>query len=140
MQFDQPLPAMPSEFESITEALVACVKACGGSKQVGHKLWPEKTIETAQRLLLACLNEDRAERLNPEQVVLLMQMGHAKGFHGVMGFMAATVGYSEPLPTDPRDELAQLMRESNELRKKQIATSERIERLMPHAGHIRSVA
>ena len=68
---------MPSEFESINEALIACVKACGGSKQVGNKLWPEKTIDAAQRHLLACLNEDKPERLSPEQLVLLMRMGHA---------------------------------------------------------------
>ncbi|MEY4417337.1 MAG: hypothetical protein RIQ53_4630 [Pseudomonadota bacterium] len=125
---------MPSNFESVNEALIACVKACGGSKQVGHKLWPEKTVDAAQRHLLACLNEDKPERLSPEQLTLLMRMGHEKGFHGVMEFFAADVGYSDPVPTDPRDELVELLKTSNELRERQIAVSTRIEKLMPHAA------
>lgn len=122
------------ELESINEALIACVKACGGSKQVGHKLWPEKTMEAAQRHLLACLNEDKPERLSPEQLVLLMRMGHERGFHGVMAYLADSVGYAAPEPTCPHDELAELLKESNELRRQLIAQSERIERLMPRAG------
>jgi hypothetical protein len=118
------------KFESINEALIACVKACGGSKQVGHKLWPEKTMEAAQRHLLACLNEDKPERLSPEQLVLLMRMGHGKGFHGVMEFLATDIGYSDPTPTDPRDELAELLRQSNELRSQLLASSQRMERLI----------
>lgn len=123
-----------TEFDSINEALIACVKACGGSKQVGHKLWPEKTVEAAQRHMLACLNEDKAERLSPEQLVLLMRLGHSKGFHGVMAFLACDVGYSEPTPTDPRDEVAELLRESNELRSQLIATSEKLHRLFEVNG------
>lgn len=123
-----------AEFDSINEALIACVKACGGSKQVGHKLWPEKTMEAAQRHLLACLNEDKPERLNPEQFALLMRMGHERGFHGVMEFLCESIGYAPPVPIDPRDELAELLRQSNELRTQLIAHSHRIEKLLPHAG------
>lgn len=125
---------MHPDFETINEALIACVKACGGSKQVGHKLWPEKTVDAAQRHLLACLNEDKPERLSPEQLTLLMRMGHERGFHGVMEFLCASIGYADPQPVDPRDELVDLLKQSNELRERQIAVSTRIERLMPHAA------
>jgi hypothetical protein len=125
---------MPDEFESINEVLIACVKACGGSKQVGAKLWPEKTVDAAQRHLLACLNEDKPERLSPDQLVLLMRMGHGKGFHEVMEFLAAHLGYSVPLPTDPRDEMAELLRQSNDLRTQLLASSERMERLLQSAA------
>lgn len=130
---------MAAEFESVNEALIACVKACGGSKKVGHKLWPEKTMEAAQRHLLACLDENKPERLNPEQFVLLMRMGHAIGFHNVMSFLAESLGYSEPTPTDPRDELAELLKETIALRKALAAQNDRIERLLPQAN-LRSVA
>jgi hypothetical protein len=130
---------MPSDFESVNEALIACVKACGGSKQVGHKLWPEKTVDAAQRHLLACLNDDKPERLSPEQLALLMRMGHGAGFHGVMQFLAESIGYSEPVPTDPRDELAELLKETITLRKQLAVQNERIERLLPQAN-LRSVA
>lgn len=130
---------MPSEFESINEALIACVKACGGSKQVGNKLWPEKTIDAAQRHLLACLNEDKPERLSPEQLVLLMRMGHAAGFHGVMVFLSMDLGYSEPQPTDPRDEIAELLKANLASRAQLAQQNDRIERLLQARG-LRSVA
>lgn len=127
-----------SEFESVNEALIASVKALGGSKQVGHKLWPEKTLESAQRHLLACLNEDKAERLSPEQLVLLMRMGREKGCHDVMRHLCAELGYAEPVPIEPKDELAELLRISNELRAQLLRSSERIERLVTPA--LRSAA
>lgn len=126
------------EFDTINEALISCVKACGGSKQVGLKLWPEKTMEAAQRHLLACLNEDKPERLSPEQLVLLMRMGRERGCHDVMKHVAETLGYAEPVPIDPRDELAELLRQSNELRAQLLRSSERIERLVTPA--LRSAA
>jgi len=48
-----------SESKTFNDALIECVKAAGGSKVVGAALFPEKPLDTAQRLLLACLNEDR---------------------------------------------------------------------------------
>jgi hypothetical protein len=130
---------MPGDFDNVNEALIACVRACGGSKQVGHKLWPEKTMEAAQRHLLACLNEDKPERLSPEQLVLLMRMGHAAGFHGVMGFLALDIGYAEPQPTDPRDEIAELLKANLASRQQLAQQNERIERLLQARG-LRSVA
>lgn len=127
------------EFESFNDALIACVKACGGSAQVGRKLWPEKTQDAAQRLLLDCLNEDRPARLAPDQVLLLLSMSRVKGFHAGMNYIAEHLGYAEPQPVDPKDELADLLRQSIELRRELIAKSDRIEKLMPHAG-LRSVA
>lgn len=121
------------EFETINEALISCVKALGGSKQVGHKLWPEKTMEAAQRHLLACLNEDKPERLSPEQLLLLMRMARERGCHDVLRFMCADLGYAEPVPIDPKDELTELMRQANELRMLLLKSNERIERMFtPH--------
>lgn len=129
-----------ADFETMNEALIGCVKSCGGSKHVANKLWPEKPIEAAQRHLLNCLNDDKPERLTPEQVVLLMRMGHEKGFHGVMEFICSNVGYAPPQPVDPRDELAELLKEHIELRKQLLARSERMERLLAQNQALRSVA
>lgn len=118
-----------TEFEDINGALIACVKACGGSKQVGCRLWPEKTVDAAQRHLLACLNEAKAERLCPEQLVLLMRMGREQGCHEVMRFIAAALGYAEPLPIEPKDEAAELQRRFIEASAQLARMAERIERL-----------
>lgn len=95
---------------SINEALVECIRSAGGSKQVGPQLWPEKTPEAAQRMLLDCLNEDRAARLNPDQFVMVLRMARAKGCHVGIHFLADELGYTHPEPIEPRDEAADLMR------------------------------
>lgn len=120
--------------ESINDVLVDCVKACGGSAKVGPKLWPEKPNAAAQRLLLDCLNEERPAKLSPEQVVFILKLAHSKGCHVGMEFLCSDIGYAAPVPTDPRDELVELLKTSNELREKQLAVSSRIEKLMPQAA------
>lgn len=103
----------------MTEALIACVDACKdpanpkskGSKIVGPLLWPEKTPDDAQRLLLDCLNDDRPAKLSPAQVLFVFRLARARGCHVGMQFMAAELGYAEPVPVDPRDEAAELQRQ-----------------------------
>lgn len=114
--------------ESINDALIACVKVCGGSKQVGPLLWPEKTPESAQRLLLDCLNEDRPAKLSPEHVLLVLRMARAKGYHGGIEYIAADLGYTDPSPIEPRDEVSELMRAFNESVAMQAALASRIEK------------
>jgi hypothetical protein len=98
-------------YESLNEALIDCVKAAGGSKQVGPLLWPEKAPDAAQRMLLDCMNEDRPAKLSPEQVLLVLRLARAKGHHSGMGFILGDLGYAPPVPIDPRDEAAELQRQ-----------------------------
>ena len=97
--------------DSINEALIDAVKALGGSKQVGPVLWPEKAPDAAQRLLLACLNDDRQERLSPEHVVFILRLARTKGHHGAFEFLASSLGYAPPVPIEPKDEIAELQRQ-----------------------------
>lgn len=98
-------------YESLNEALIDCVKAAGGSKVVGPLLWPEKTQDAAQRLLLDTLNEDRPAKLSPEQVLLVFRLARAKGHHDGVAFLLADLGYAPPVPVDARDEAAELQRQ-----------------------------
>lgn len=102
------LNALP---ESMNDALIECVKAAGGSKVVGAKLWPEKQVDAAQRHLLNCLQEGRAEHLKPEQVLFILRMARDAGHHTGMHFLAEALGYSQPEPISPRDEVAELQRQ-----------------------------
>jgi len=97
--------------ESLNAALVECVKACGGSKKVGPLIWPEKNIESAQRQLLDCLNDDRPAHLTPEQVMLILKLARQKSCHVGFSYMAEQLGYSEPVPMEPHDEYADLQRQ-----------------------------
>ena len=95
---------------SLTEVLIECVKAAGGSKVVGARLWPEKLVDHAQRALLDALNDDRPHHLRPEQVLLIAALARDAGCHAFMAYCAARLHYQAPVPREPRDEMADLQR------------------------------
>jgi hypothetical protein len=125
--------AAVTDHESIEDALIACVKACGGSKVVGVALWPAKGIEAAQRYLLSCLNADRAEKLSPAEVMYVMRMARDKGCHAGMQYTAATLSYSMPIPVEPKDEADDLRRQLLEMGKRLEAGFARLEKLEQRA-------
>ncbi len=115
---------------AINDALIACVKALGGSKAVGPLVWPEKTPDAAQRMLLDCLNEDRPQHLTPEQSLLIARLARARGCHEFMAALAAELGYAAPVPIASRDEVADLQRQFVALVRMQSSLVERMERLV----------
>jgi hypothetical protein len=121
--------------ESLSEALVECVRACGGSKQVGPLLWPEKTPDAAQRLLLDCLNDDRPAKLSPEQLLFVLRLARQRGFHGGINYIAGELGYGTPVPIEPRDEIADLQRQYIEASRNMVRMAERIDKLNTGAPH-----
>jgi hypothetical protein len=117
--------------EGLNQALIECVKAAGGSSNVGRKLFPEKSPESAQRALLDCLNEERPAKLSPEQVLLILRLARAKGFHDGIGFILADLGYAPTTPIEPKDEAAELGRQASELLAAAERITERLQRLQP---------
>ncbi|MGH6625164.1 MAG: hypothetical protein ACRECD_01230 [Burkholderiaceae bacterium] len=117
--------------ESLNDALIECVKAAGGSKLVGHKLFPEKLVDAAQRHLLNCLQEGRAEHLKPEQMLLICRLAREVGCHAGMAYMAHALGYAPPIPVEPRDEVAELQRQFVEATKQMAAMAARLQQLQP---------
>lgn len=115
-------------YESINEALIDCVKAAGGSKQVGPQLWPEKTPDAAQRALLDCLNEERPSKLSPDQVLLVLRLARAKGHHDGIAFVLGDLGYQPTQPIEPRDEAAELQRQFMDVMNKAETLVQRMER------------
>jgi hypothetical protein len=115
--------------DSINDALIACVKACGGSKEVGCKVFPEKAIDAAQRLLLDCLNEDRPQQLNPAQVLLIFRLARERGCHAGMQYLAEALSYAEPVPIEPKDEADELRRRLLEMGRVLQAGLARLEKL-----------
>lgn len=98
--------------ESVYEALKRLVDALGGAKVVGHRMRPEKPVLDARTWLLNCLNPDRLEKLDPEQVLLLLRWGHEAGYHEAMNFVCSESCYSTPSPLTPQDALADLQRKA----------------------------
>jgi hypothetical protein len=119
--------------EDINDALRAAVKACGGTKVVACRLWPEKTMNDAQSYLNDCLNSARPAKLSPEQTLLLLKWAREAGFHGALDYICSEAGYAQPVPIEPEDELTKLLREYLEGQKRggtlQAKIDERIAKL-----------
>lgn len=96
-------------------------------------------MDAAAKLLNDCINDGRAERLNPEQALLLARMGKEKNCHALMHYFAREAGYSDPMPVEPEDELAALLRGfGGDVDKLQRAAG-KIERLLATMNGIRRV-
>jgi hypothetical protein len=119
------------EFESINEALIACVKACGGSKTVGAVLWPDLAPDQAQRKLLNALDENRPENLKPSQVMLIFRLSRDKGFHDGIAYLLDGLHYSPTTPIQPKDQAAELMRQVIEGQKILASRLDRLAELQP---------
>lgn len=115
--------------ESINDALRDIVKHCGGVKRVSAEMRPDLTIDNAGRWLADCLNDDRREKLSPDQVVYLLKRGRAIGSHEAMAFIAMECGYSTPQPVEPEDERAALQRQYIEAAKSMARIADRIEQM-----------
>lgn len=96
----------PLFVETIYDALRAIVAQLGGPKTVGARLWPAKSVDDARNLLLNCLNHDRPEKLDPEQVILLLRLGREADFHVAKHWLDVETGYLPSSPADPGDEQA----------------------------------
>lgn len=96
---------------TLSEVLKQAVIRLGGSKHVGGLLWPEKQITQAARLLCNCLDDHRAEKLSPDQALLILKKANEAGYHDAMHSICDMLGYSKPTPIEPKDEKAQLQKD-----------------------------
>ena len=122
--------------DTLNNVLVECVKAAGGSKVVGSAIWPEIGADVAQRKLLNCLGDSNPAHLTPEQGLHIFRLARQRGCHAGMQFMARDLGYAEPVPTEPRDEAAELQRQYIEAARSMAKIAERIESL--HRPNLRA--
>ena len=124
MQADLPF------FESSMDALRAAVQALGGAKQVGARLWPDKSPDTAGRLLLDCLNASRAEKLDIEQVIFVLARAREAGCHGPMQWICGEAGYEARPVTKAEevDRVAAIVEQSSKTLAAAVATLERLQR------------
>ncbi len=118
-----------TQYEDELDAARDAVKALGGAKKVGTLFWPDKTTDNAARYLLDCLNNQRAERLTPSQVLMLMRMAREVGFHGLAEYFMAEAGYCRPVPTNPETEAAVLVHQMDAALDRIDGLARRMERL-----------
>lgn len=121
---------LPLIVESLNESIRYTVSMLGGPKKVGSRLWPGKDEEQARKYLDDCLNPERAAKLSPEEVLAIARWGREeRNSHLILGFLCADLGYAPPLPIDPQDERAELMRQYIESTRENKRIADRMERL-----------
>lgn len=95
-------------YENIEDALRDAVRALGGTKAVGGRLFPSLPIEQAASRVADCLNVDRRQHFAPSEVVWLLRQARISGHHETMAYLATVAGYEPPRPASDPEELAAL--------------------------------
>lgn len=104
--------AQPQLFhERFEDALSEVTGVCGGRKAFAATMWPNKSARDAHNRLDACLNHERPEKFDLDDLLYVLRAGRAAGCHSAMAFLARECGYGEPVPLEPEDERARLQRE-----------------------------
>jgi hypothetical protein len=120
---------MPLMVTDIFDALGDIVRALGGPKKVATQLKPDRPSDEGARWIKGCLNRERRERFDPEQMVWLLARGREVGCHGAIHYICEQAGYSKPAPVNPEDEKAKLQREVVEAARTLERSIDRLERL-----------
>lgn len=115
----------------IYDALGDLVRAVGGPKAVGQVLKPELPSDEAAGWVKNCLNRNRREKFDPEQIMWLLKKGREVGCHEPIGFVCAQSGYMAPDPVEAETELAKLLREY-------IQTGQRLAAIQPQIEELRA--
>lgn len=105
---------VPLFVEDLNEALRATINALGGYKSVGVELRPEKSAVDAGKWLADCLNTDKRDKLNPEQLAYIRRKARQANVHVMAAFEMQEAGYAPPVAIEPEDERAALMRQFTE--------------------------
>jgi hypothetical protein len=106
---------LKSDYADELAALAAQVHALGGNKLVGCQLWPDKTAESAQKLMSDCCNDSRSQRLSPSQLLMVMRLGREADVHILPEYLLAHSGYERPIPVTPEDEEKELLHSMSQL-------------------------
>lgn len=80
------------------------------SKEIGSILWPHKSPEDARDYLLNCLDRDRKEKLDIEQVLWIIRKANDAGCHIPMAFICDDTNYQRTTPIVPQQQVADLQK------------------------------
>lgn len=116
-------------FESDKAATKYAIQASGKSmKDVGHALWPNKTMERAQTDLLSALNENRAEQLSTdEHIFIAVYVGQFEWLH----YACHRAMHSRPSPVSPSEQAAELQQALFDTAGQMRALLDRVDALKP---------
>lgn len=118
-------------FDCPEDALRSAVQALGGAKQVGARLWPDKSPDNAGRLLLDCLNASRPEKLDLSQIIRVLSWAKESGTHAPMQWIASEIGYEARAvtKTEEMDRVTAVIESAAKTLAGGLATIERLQRV-----------
>jgi hypothetical protein len=119
----------PLFITDIHDALGDIVRAIGGPKAVGLAMRPERPADEAAGWVKDCLNRNRREKFDPEQILWLLKRGREIGCHEPIKWICGQAGYSAPEPIEEETELAKLLRGYIELGARLATMQPKIEEL-----------
>jgi hypothetical protein len=97
--------------DTVFDALGAAVQAAGGAKRVAGRLWPALDSTSATARLRGSLNPDHAQKLDLDEIVMVLRLGKEAGDNSVMEFLARDLGYEiKPLAPAEAKKRAKRMR------------------------------
>jgi uncharacterized protein YidB (DUF937 family) len=101
-------------YEDTIDMLGDVVRALGGPKKVGPMLRGNSLpTEQASQWVRDCLNRERREKFDPEQVLQLLRSASAVGFHAGKHWLDSELGYEQGKPLSPKDEAAAIQQKIN---------------------------
>lgn len=119
----------PLIVDSLNDAIRDTCRAIGFN-DIALELWPKKGAKEAARYLNDCLNPDRAQKLDGEEILYIARRGREVGCYLITAFINQETGFAPPIPIDPEDTKAELQRAYIESVKEQRRIAERLERVM----------
>lgn len=119
----------PLFHEDWRDALRHVVKALGGVETVGAELWPHKTRKAAGGMLSDCLNPDRPNKLDLEEVEALIRMGRDAGVHCGLQILCDRTSYERPQPTTPKSPKALLLEKQAAIAAEAVRLQQEIDRI-----------
>ena len=121
-------------YESAEDALKASVQAVGGAKVIGAMLWPDKSVDSAHKLLLDCLNSERSEKLSYSQIIMVFRVAKEAGFHAGFDWWAQQCEY-EAQPVSRAEQVDRLTTVVEQASKTLSAAVSALERIQKGAKH-----
>lgn len=106
-----------------------CGNIKGWPKEVGHMLWPHKSPDDAGKYLSNCLDSNRNEKLDPEQVLTLINWAREAGSYNAIQHTCDQTLFTHPSPITPEDEGAKLQKEF-------IQAAKSLEKIMQRAERV----
>lgn len=99
----------PLIVDSLNDAIRDTARAVG-FKEIAQALWPKKSPDEAARYLNDCLNPDRPQKLDGEEILFIARKGREIGCYLITSYINADTGFAPPVPIDPDDQRAELQR------------------------------